>query len=44
MGEFEDMKNYLAPFAVAFLASALVFFALDWVMMDVQGLSLFYAG
>ena len=29
---------------MAFVAFALVFFALDWVMMDVQGLPLFFEG
>ncbi len=43
-GKIEEMKDYLAPFCVAFVAFALVFFALDWVMMDVQGLSLFFEG
>lgn len=43
-GKIEEMKDYLAPFCVAFVAFALVFFALDWVMMDVQGLPLFFEG
>lgn len=37
------MKDYLLPFVGAFIVFGLVFFALDFSMMKVQGLSLMYS-
>lgn len=36
------MKAYLLPFVGAFVVFVLVFFALDFSMMKLQGLSLVY--
>lgn len=36
------MKNYLVPFAVAFIACALIFLGLDVGIMKLQGLSLIF--
>lgn len=36
------MKDYLAPFAAAFVLCCVAFLAMDFVLMDVQGLSLIY--
>jgi hypothetical protein len=36
------MKDYLLPFAAAFVVSGLAFLGLDLLMMNVQGLSLFF--
>jgi len=37
------MKAYLLPFAGAFVVFVLVFFALDFSMMKLQGLALIYS-
>ena len=36
------MKAYLLPFVGAFIVFAIVFFALDFSMMKLQGLTLIY--
>lgn len=36
------MKAYLLPFVGAFIVFAIVFFALDFSMMKLQGLTLAY--
>lgn len=36
------MKAYLLPFIGAFVVFSLVFFALDFTMMKLQGLTLIY--
>lgn len=36
------MKVYLLPFAAAFLVFGIVFFALDFSVMKLQGLALIY--
>lgn len=36
------MKAYLLPFIGAFIAFSLLFFALDFSMMKLQGLTLIY--
>jgi len=36
------MKAYLLPFVGAFVVFAIVFFALDFSMMKLQGLTLMY--
>lgn len=36
------MKAYLLPFVGAFIVFAIVFFALDFSMMKLQGLPLIY--
>ena len=38
------MKAYLLPFVGAFVVFVLVFFALDFSMMKLQGLALIYSG
>ncbi len=37
------MKDYLLPFAAAFLISAVAFLGLDVLVMGMQGLSLFFS-
>lgn len=36
------MKNYLLPFAVAFIGFGVLFFAIDIAIMNLQGLSLIF--
>lgn len=36
------MKTYLVPFAAAFLVFGIVFLALDFSVMKLQGLALIY--
>lgn len=36
------MKQYAIPFAIAFVACALGFLALDYTIMHAQGLTLIY--
>lgn len=36
------MKDYLLPFVGAFIVFGIVFFALDFAMMNLQGLSLMF--
>ncbi len=36
------MKGFLAPFALAFAAFCLVFLGLDFTIMKLQGLTLFF--
>ena len=36
------MKEYLKPFAIAFAAFGLLFLALDYAIMKLQGLSLIF--
>ncbi len=36
------VKDYLVPFAVAFAVCCVVFLGLDFTIMKLQGLSLFY--
>lgn len=36
------MKGYTVPFAIAFLACGAAFFAMDYAVMGMQGLSLFF--
>lgn len=36
------MKDYLAPFALAFILCGIAFLALDITMMNLQGLSLIF--
>jgi hypothetical protein len=36
------VKEYLAPFAAAFVASALAFLAIDYAVMRMMGLALVY--
>jgi hypothetical protein len=38
----EDMKAYFLPFSGAFVVFALVFLALNYVIMKLQGLSLVF--
>jgi len=38
------MKAYFLPFIGAFIVFCLVFFALDFTMMKLQGLALVYGG
>jgi len=37
------MKEYLIPFAVAFLAFGFAFLAVDYAIMHAQGLTVIYA-
>jgi hypothetical protein len=36
------MKDYMVPFAAAFVFCGLAFLALDFAVMNLQGLSLFF--
>jgi hypothetical protein len=36
------VKDYLAPFAIALVACSVLFLALDYSIMKLQGLSLFF--
>ena len=36
------MKDYLLPFAAAFIIFGVIFFALDYSVMKLQGLALIY--
>jgi len=38
------MKNYAVPFVLVFLACGAGFLALDYAVMSLQGLSLFFSG
>jgi hypothetical protein len=38
------MKNYLIPFGIALIAFGLVFLALDFAIMKLQGLTLIFHG
>ncbi len=38
-----QMKEYLIPFAVAFLAFGFAFLAVDYAIMHAQGLTVIYA-
>jgi hypothetical protein len=38
-----QMKEYLTPFAVAFLAFGFAFLAVDFAIMHAQGLTVIYA-
>ena len=37
-----EMKDYMVPFAAAFVLCSVVFLALDFAVMNLQGLSLFF--
>ncbi len=36
------MKGYAVPFAIAFVVCGAAFFVMDYAVMNVQGLSLFF--
>lgn len=36
------MKNYIVPFAIAFIVCSLIFLGLDVVVMKLQGLNLIF--
>jgi hypothetical protein len=38
------MKDYAVPFAIGLALTGLGFFAMDWALMNAQGLTLFFGG
>ena len=38
------MKDYAVPFVAGLAVSGLGFFAMDWIVMNAQGLTLFFGG